>query len=347
MLTKKQILEIKEHLNRAQNPLFFFDNDQDGLCSFLLLQRYIGRGKGIPIRSFPNLTVDYFKRVIELNADYIFILDKPLVSDEFLKEVEQFNIPVIWIDHHEIQGEIPKFVNYYNPLFNKEKTNEPVTALCYQISQKKDDLWIAIIGCISDGFVPDFYPEFEKNYPDLAIDSKKAFDVYYKSQIGKIARIFSFALKDRTTNVINMLKFLMKVKTPHKVLEENTKNYTMHQRFNQINERYQKLLEKAKSQEDDKKVLFFKYGGDLSISADLANELKYMFPDKIIVVGYVSEAKINISVRGNKIREIVLDVIKDLEDSTGGGHEGAVGIRIRTKDWEVFKEGLEKIIADD
>lgn len=32
MLTEKQISEIREHLEKAQNPLFFFDND-DGLCS--------------------------------------------------------------------------------------------------------------------------------------------------------------------------------------------------------------------------------------------------------------------------------------------------------------------------
>ena len=49
MLSEKQVKEIREHLEKAQNPLFFFDNDQDGLCSFLLLQRYIGRGKGIAI----------------------------------------------------------------------------------------------------------------------------------------------------------------------------------------------------------------------------------------------------------------------------------------------------------
>jgi single-stranded DNA-specific DHH superfamily exonuclease len=39
MLNDKQIDEIREHLEKAQNPLFFFDNDDDGLCSFLLLQR--------------------------------------------------------------------------------------------------------------------------------------------------------------------------------------------------------------------------------------------------------------------------------------------------------------------
>jgi len=67
MLTKNQIIQIKEHLEKAQNPLFFFDNDQDGLCSFLLLQRFIERGKGVPVRSFPGLTKEYFRKVNELN----------------------------------------------------------------------------------------------------------------------------------------------------------------------------------------------------------------------------------------------------------------------------------------
>ena len=87
MLTKKQIDEIRQHLDKAQNPVFFFDNDPDGLCSFLLLQRYIERGKGVPIKSFPELTEDYFRKVNELNADYIFILDTPVVSQDFFIRV--------------------------------------------------------------------------------------------------------------------------------------------------------------------------------------------------------------------------------------------------------------------
>ena len=46
-------------------------------------QRYVKRGKGVPIKSFPALTVDYFRKVEELKADYIFILDKPVVGEEF------------------------------------------------------------------------------------------------------------------------------------------------------------------------------------------------------------------------------------------------------------------------
>ena len=346
MLTKKQILEVQGHLEKAQNPVFFFDNDGDGLCSFLLLQRYIQRGKGVVIKSFPELTKNYFRKVNELNADYIFILDKPEVSEEFFKEVKQVNIPVVWIDHHAIdKNKIPEFVNYYNPVFNKSKTNEPVTALCYQITNKKDDLWLTVVGCISDAFVPDFYEDFKKNYPDLVIESNDVLDIYYDSQIGMIGKIFNCGLKDKTTNVISMLKFLMKVKTPYEVLEDNSKNHTMHKRFEEINKKYQKLMEKArKIGKDSGGFLFFQYAGDLSISSDLANGLRHEFPEKFIVVAYLTGVKANISVRGKGVKKFVLKVIKDLEGATGGGHEDAVGAMVKVKDLEEFRKGFSELV---
>ena len=348
MLTKKQVEEIREHLNRAQNPLFFFDNDPDGLCSFLLLQRYLGRGKGIPIKSFPELIPEYFRKIKELNADYVFVLDKPVVSDEFFKRVDEVNIPVVWIDHHLADKEdIPSFVNYYNPLFNKKKSAEPVTALCYQVTGRKEDIWLAVIGCISDRFVPDFYKEFEKKYPELTIESKKAFDIFYKSQIGRIAKIFGAGLKDRTTNVINMLRFLMKVKTPHEVLEETSKNHTMHHRFDQINTHHQKLLKKAIAiGKKSEKLLFFQYSGNLSISGELANELMYLFSDKIVVVAYIKGIKANLSIRGKGVRKLFLKAIDDIEGATGGGHEDAVGGQVKIEDLEKFRENLENLITE-
>jgi single-stranded DNA-specific DHH superfamily exonuclease len=344
MLTKKQIKEIREHLEKAQNPIFFFDNDPDGLCSFLLLRRFIGRGKGIAIKSYPDMNAEYFRKVSELNADYIFILDKPVVSPDFFEEVKKVNIPIVWIDHHEVQTEIPDFVHYYNPLFNRSKKSEPVTYLCYNIVEKKEDLWIAIIGCISDRFVPNFYKEFIKLYPDLSVKSKDAFDIFYRSQIGNITRLFSFALKNSTSNVVRMIKFLNEVKNPYEVIEESSKNKEMHSRFNQINRRYQKLIEKAKSLANENKILFFQYGGDLSISSDLSNELTYLYPEKIIIVAYVMGIKANISMRGKKIRNLFLKAIEGIEDARGGGHENAIGGQMRIEDLERFKENLEKQI---
>jgi single-stranded DNA-specific DHH superfamily exonuclease len=300
----------------------------------------------VPIKSFPELTEDYFRKINELNADYVFILDKPVVSQEFFKRIEEVNIPTVWIDHHTIdKKDIPDFVDYYNPLFNEDKNNEPVTVLCQQINDRKKDLWLAVVGSISDKFVPDFYSDFEKDYPELSIKSESAFEIFYNSQIGKIVKLFSFALKDKTTNVITMLKFLMKVKTPHEVLEKSNKNYIMHERFDQIDRKYQKLLIKAEEiSVDSKKVLFFQYGGDMSISSDLANELTYRFPKKIIVVIYLKGIKANISVRGKKIKDKILEVIKNLKEATGGGHEDAVGAQINVEDVEKFRERFSELV---
>jgi len=339
MLTKNQVQEIKEHLEKAQNPLFFFDNDPDGLCSFLLLQRYIGRGKGIPVKTFPSLDESYFKKIKELSPDYVFILDKPIVSSVFFEEIEKINLPIVWIDHHEIKkSTVPSFVNYYNPLFNSSKTNEPVTALCSQINTKKEDFWIGVVGCISDNFVPEFYGEFRKQYPELGVDAKKAFDIFYKSPVGKIAKLFLFALKDRTTNVINMLKFLMSVKSPYDVLEKTSKNRKMHERFEELDRKYKSLLDKALLEENTGDVIFFKYGGDMSISSDLSNELVYLFPEKIVVVIYENESKSTMAIRGRGVRDISLMVISKLEGATGGGHEHAVGVKINACDLERFKK---------
>jgi hypothetical protein len=347
MLSKKEVEKIREHLNNAQNPIFFFDNDADGLCSFLLLQRYIGRGKGIPIKSFPEMTRDYFRRVVELNADYIFILDKPSVSKEFFSEVEKINLPVVWIDHHnpkDSSSEIPRYVDYYNSYSWLKKFGVPVTALCFQISDKKNDLWLAIAGCISDRFFPPKeYKQFMTDFPELGIDSKDAFEIYYRSDIGKISRILGASLKDRTTLVVSMIKYLMNAKGPYDVLEENSKNYFMHKRFEFISNSFKKIIKDAMNKKIEfKNFLYFEYAGENSMSADVSNYLSFLFPLKDIIVVYINGAKANLSCRGKKIRKKMLKLVKGIEGANVGGHEDAVGGQMPIDLLTLFKERVLK-----
>lgn len=353
MLTEKQILEIRGHLEKAQNPLFFFDNDNDGLMGFLILRRFIERGKGIAIKSFPDLNSNYYKKVQELKPDYIFILDKPIVSQEFLEKVKKDNLPIVWIDHHQVEmtssisADIESGnISYYNPFFN-DSTNEPVSYMCYKIANKKEDIWLAVIGNISDCYMPDFYHEFQEKYPELGKKSpKSAFDLLYKSEIGKIARILDFSLKDTTTNVVNMIKFMMKVKGPMDIFEENQKTKQILKRHDEINSKYQALMKKAREQAKEN-LIYFQYGGSLSLSGNLANQLIYEFPDKIVVVVYIKNDVANISLRGSKdIRKLTLEAIEGIEGATGGGHKNATGAKISVSDLPKFKEKIEQLASD-
>ncbi len=339
MLTEKQVGEIKEHLERAQNPVFFFDNDCDGLCSFLLLERFIGRGRGVAAKTFPNLDVSLFRRVKELSADYIFILDKPNVSEDFFSEAKENNVPVVWIDHHETATKVPKEVFYFNSFYSGSKKGEPTTALCYDISKRKEDLWIAIVGCISDSFMPDYYKNFLKEFPDLTVKTSEPFKVLFGSTIGKIARMLDAGLMDTTTNVVNMLRFLMKARSPFEILEENSKTAAMQEKFEVLEKKRKKLVDKAVDEMDKKKnYLYFEYSGDTSMSADLSNELYYLFPKKYIIVVYSKGSRANISLRGKNVKEKILNVVSKLSGATGGGHTDAAGAQVSVEDLQKFKE---------
>jgi len=349
MLTNEQLEEIREHLNKAQNPLFFFDNDCDGLISFILLRRYIGRGKGVAIKSFPGLDESYAHRIDELGADYIFILDKPIVSDKFFEQVKERNLPIVWIDHHEIevnpQVKNNDFVSYYNPMFSNKKSSEPVSCIAYSVSKNKEDVWLAVAGCIADNFLPDFYSDFSNKYSELSRKNvSSAFEVLYETEFGKFIMILDFALKDRTSSVVSMINLLFNIKSPFDILKEDEKNSKILRRYEQVYSVYSRILDKAKKiARVSRKLVFFQYGGQLSLSANLANELSYRFPSKVIIVAYIKGAVVNISVRGNvNIRNITLRAIEKIGNATGGGHEHATGAKISVDDLPKFREFFEE-----
>ncbi len=344
MTYDNQIKEIREHLEKVQNPVFFFDNDADGLCSFLLLRKFLGAGRGVCVKG--ELSADYFRKIEEFSPDYVFILDKGLVSLDFYEKLEEVNLPVVCIDHHNFSKEdVPDFVNYYNPLLEGEK-NIPVTYFCYEATKRKEDLWIACTGCIADKFVPPFYSEFEEKYPDLSSDYEDAFDLRFRAGVGKIIRMFNFALKDRTSNVIKLLKFLVNVRTPYEIFDEGSENYYMHKRFNFIDKKYQVLLKRALDKDRiGSRLLFFKYGGDMSISCELADELSYMLQDKLVVVAYQKDSHVNISVRGEGALRIFREATKGLEGVGGGGHEKSVGVRMRAEFLGDFEKNLRRIVG--
>ena len=92
------------------------------------------------------------------------------------------------------------------------------------------------------------------------------------------------------------------------------------------------------------KILYFQYGGSLSLSANLANQLSYEFPDKIIVVAYLKGDVANISLRGRGVRDLTLKSIEDIEGATGGGHEDATGVKMSVSDLPKFKEKINELI---
>lgn len=345
MISKEELEEIKEHLESSQNPLFFFDNDVDGLCAFLILRRALDRGMGVAIKSFPELKEQYLQKVEELNPDSIFIIDKAEVSKEFIERINEKGLPITWIDHHKSKTplELIKKTNYYN----SHPSSEPTTYIAQKIYNKKEDLWLAMIGCIGDVYMPDFAKEFEESSPELFNSEKSAFESLMSTEIGKVARMLNFGLMDSTTNVVNLIKYLFKAKNIYDLLEENSQTKQLHKRYNQLNEFFKKQLEKAEKYFDENSpLLFYSYSGNTSMSSELSNALYYSHKDKLIVVAFKRPEKVNVSIRGKNALEITLKTIEEIEGATGGGHSEATGAMIPIDDFEKFKEKIKELSKD-
>jgi single-stranded DNA-specific DHH superfamily exonuclease len=340
MITKQQIEEIRGYLNKAENPLFFFDDDPDGLCSYLLLKKYIGKGKGVVLKTKPILEEGLYMKVREYSPDYIFILDIPIVEQEFL---DKANVPVIWLDHH--QPIKRKGVKYFNPRLNDDKNNKPTTYWAHKITEEKFP-WIAAVGTISDWHYPSFAKEFSNQNPKLLSKKiKTPEEAIFNSKLGDLITIFTMVLKNATSKVHRMANLLLKIEDPWELLENETPRAKFINReiSKHMNE-YQELIKKIDKMKPTKEKLFQVYLPPTrnSYTSTISNYLIYKYPTKVIMVIRQNEEKIIMSMRSatTKIEPIVKKSLEGL-DGFGGGHEFACGAGIVKDQFQEFLERFQ------
>src|SRR3989344_969728 len=196
MLTPAQISLLQEELKTAKNPVFIYDSDADGLCSFLLLFRVYREGKGIRVNNTSNMDEQFVRKVQEITPDKIFILDIPVIDQQF---VDMLKVPVFWIDHHQPQQ--INNVHYFNPRIKNPDAYVPTTRMAYQVSQNQDDLWIAAAGCLADWHMPDFIYSFIEKYPELLPEKSDLTNTLYKHPVGKVVKLFFFLQKGPSQDV--------------------------------------------------------------------------------------------------------------------------------------------------
>jgi nanoRNase/pAp phosphatase (c-di-AMP/oligoRNAs hydrolase) len=293
----------------------------------------------VAIKSFPELNKNDLRKVDELKPDYVFILDKPRVSNDFLQAILEKNIPIVWIDHHIIDKEFQpneemlKQINY----FNSAPSCEPTTYLAYKTFRKKDLQWLSLIGCIGDNFLPDFAEEFAEKNSEIFQLCDDAFDCMYKTEIGKVATMLNFGLKDTTTNVLKMIYLLSSASGPQDILEENAKTKQLHKKYSELSKFMEKILKKANT---IKNIILLEYSGQTSMSSELSNKLIFENKNKIVLVIFKKSDVANVSIRGKYAKRILLQAIKEIGGAIGGGHDEASGARIPIDKLEEFKKNI-------
>lgn len=343
MLTKTQIKEIRNYLKKAENPLFFFDGDQDGLCSYLILKKYIQKGKGVVLKSNHLLDLDLYHKIEEYSPDYVFILDIPVVSQEF---IDKINVPVIWIDHHPILER--KGVHYYNPLQNKPKDHKPITYWTHRIAENKF-LWLATLGSVSDWYYPRFAKTFSKKYPDLLPKNKtNPPEIIFDSKLGELILLFSFVLKNTTSKVHRMANLLAKVEDPYELINKTTpRSKFIDRETAKIKKEYDFIIKKVLEQKPKKEKLHLIYlpKAKNSYASIISNLMIHKYPKKIIMIIRQTDDRILLSIRSTKTKiPPILEYALEGLDGFGGGHDLACGAGIRKDQFDTFLERFKSQI---
>jgi single-stranded DNA-specific DHH superfamily exonuclease len=337
MLTEKQFSQIKEELDNCQNPLFFHDDDADGLCSFLLLYRYKREGNELIVKARPVLDEKFIRIAQDHNPDKIFVLDVPMIKQEF---ADGCSVPIIWIDHHE-PTDIEK-VKSFNPRKDGDD-NISTSSLCYNVV--KQDSWIAGLGTIADWQIPTFISELARDYPGI-FDEKltRPEDALFSEKVGKLVKIIAFNLKGNMKDIKKAIGYLITIKGPKEILDNETEAARyLNKRYDKVNRIYENLkIEALKGQNDGLYLVHLYPTDELSLTKELSNELLYLVPDKIVLLGREKNGEIKASLRSSKhnIRDALQRALVGLQ-GYGGGHEHACGLNIKKEDFDKFLENFK------
>jgi single-stranded DNA-specific DHH superfamily exonuclease len=333
MFPDKIIAKIKDELDNCQSPLIFYDDDADGLCSFLLFYRYKKEGRGVPVKSKPSLGKSFLRKVEEFGPDKIIVLDVPMVEQEFLDGVD---VPVVWVDHHtlvDLDG-----ITVYNPKQFDEKDNSCITRICYEVVQQ--DQWIAAVGAIADWQMPEWMEDFAKKHPELIDQELDIGKLYFDSTLGKLIRVFAFILKGDIKEVNKCVKILTRIEDSQEILQQSSpQGKYLWKRYETNYQAYEKLLKQghAQAKEGDEFLIYIYPDSETSFTGDLSNELKYRHADKVVIVGREVKGEVRMSLRSED-RDLAAALEKALVgvEGYGGGHMHACGACVKKRDFDAF-----------
>tara|TARA_Y100000310_G_C20700825_1_gene829718 strand:+ start:3205 stop:4260 length:1056 start_codon:yes stop_codon:yes gene_type:complete len=347
MIPENKIDEIRNMLEKSKNPLFYLNEDPDGLCAYLLLSKYIKKGKMILVKSAVlKAEHSFLRKIDEINPDLVVILDEASVEKEFL---DYISCPVLWLDHHPVQK---TDVNYFNPRIQNPKDDRSTTYWAYQVT--KHNLWLAAVGALSDWQLTEITDKFAEEYPLLFSKKIKTPEQgLYETKLGDLVKIFHLLLKGSTTEIRKTVSIISKIDDPNEIIEQTTpRGKYLYKKAEKLLKEYNTYLEKAlESKSQDGIIEFYYSPKNTSYNTMLSNELLYKKPKNTIIVIRDKDGLARISLRSPVDSKVIFPPIiekatEGLPGANGGGHDHASGLAVKSQDLDIFLKRFKKEVKE-
>lgn len=344
MVSELQLQNARDLLEKSQRPIYFFDDDADGTCSFLQLYKYYKKGLGIIVKDSKTVETKYFDTVKYQGADLIILLDKPMVEMAFLNIAEENGIPVIMVDHHP-PVPVTKKTLYINPMLQNPEDNRSTSYWVSRIIQEVN--WLGATGSITDyTWDEPLVNEFKKLRPDLLPPkTKNVPEAMNNTQIGILGMIINSNVRGKTKSAMASVKTLTRIDSPDEILEQTTApGRFIWKKYQKYKEFYDGIKSLVKITKDP--FIYVRYANEeQTVSSALATEISSNHPEKVVIIARDIKEDVAISIRCQAldIASIASTASQGLKGRTGG-HKHAIGGLFTKDDFEIFLERLKKEI---
>lgn len=343
MLMEKSA-EFLKNINKKDDVIVIFNNDADGICSGVLIEKVVAEATGKrsysiaqPMPPDKNL----IRKIQSTVPSKIILTDMAIDQVPHLVKRLAGICDVLILDHHQLNKNMnSRGIVHYNPRMENagvyQSTSYIAYKICSQIMPMKEHLWIAAVGMVADynlDFSQDIVKEIRKQY---GIEGD-----LYSSWIGRIADMIEAARATKQFTCEQMLEIIFSVEGHEEILD----NSGFLDAYKEIQGEIEAVLDDArKSSEILGSILFYNIKSKYNLSSAISTRLSELYKNRLIIVWQKAGNRIKVSARNQKGMNVGKIMEKAVHGfGSGGGHEAAAGATLPAADWEKFKENLIKL----
>jgi single-stranded DNA-specific DHH superfamily exonuclease len=345
---EKAIRFLKE-INSKDAVIIVFNNDADGVCSCVLIEKYLETKKCKPfIISQPMPPEDNLIRKIQTTVPTkIIFLDMAIDQDaQFMKKIGNL-CDILIIDHHQVTKDLNSGrITHFNPRIDKPSVYQSATYLTYklvsELMDSSDLLWLASVGMIADYNLDDSQDIVKKIREKYNIENEKLYD----SHFGRLADMISAAKATQKLSMEQLVELFLNISDPHNF--DNVKNADrLLAAFRDVENELVKIKSELESTTEKKgNIIYYKFSSPYNLRSSVSTMLSEKHRNKIVVVYEKVGSWIDVSARNQGKQFNVGHMLKKAAEglkASGGGHEAAAGAKVPEKNWNEFRERLEEM----
>lgn len=356
----------------SKNVALFYDDDPDGICSGVILEKLLERkGFSVKLRLYrnkeaPPYSEKFIENIKKNNIDLLVSTDFCIAGFGFHEAYKKFiteeNIKVLNIDHHQDDA-IYSFDENKVLYINSNNTQKEISGSQYCCSKFTYDIavklepglvildWVASIGIIGDSnyytwgnFIKEVITKQNKQ-EEKEIPLPEEPDDYYLIPHGKAANYMFFGIGKERNEIQKIYEATYSARDVKELLNF-LKQYDVIKReaYDYI-ENYEYLVKNNPPTKGELNVAEIEILGDHLIGNIVANLISARYPETIFFVYHKqSDGYTHISSRlqTGKINlgKIFEKCGKNLENTNAGGHINAAGCRVPDNLFKSFRNSF-------